>query len=99
MVLPMSKWKEIEDAFEDLEMYTSTKLRRDIARARGEKKDNHIRDAAEEVPRITLRRLYVPHRIQMEPAVGPWRFRIFDHVKRPNISSDSVDGFILNEKQ
>jgi hypothetical protein len=38
VVLPMKKWREIEDALEDLEMYTSEKLRKDIATARKEKK-------------------------------------------------------------
>jgi hypothetical protein len=38
VVLPIKKWREIEDALEDLEMYTSAKLRKDIAAARKEKK-------------------------------------------------------------
>ena len=38
VVLPMKKWHEIENALEDLEMYTSQKLRENIAKARKEKK-------------------------------------------------------------
>lgn len=38
VVLPMKKWREIEDALEDLEMYSSQKLRKDIENARKEKK-------------------------------------------------------------
>jgi hypothetical protein len=38
VVLPIQKWREIENAREDLEMYSSENLRRSIAKAREEKK-------------------------------------------------------------
>jgi sensor domain CHASE-containing protein len=38
VILPIKKWREIENALEDLEMYSSENLRRSIAKARKEKK-------------------------------------------------------------
>lgn len=38
VVLPMKEWREIEDSLEDLEMYTSKTLAKDIAKARREVK-------------------------------------------------------------
>lgn len=38
VVLPIKKWREIENALEDMEMYTSEKFRKDIEKARKEKK-------------------------------------------------------------
>ncbi len=39
VILPLKKWKEIEMELEDLEMYRSENLRKNIAKARSEKKN------------------------------------------------------------
>ncbi|MFQ6120591.1 MAG: hypothetical protein ACE5KE_12010 [Methanosarcinales archaeon] len=38
VILPLKKWKEIEDKLEDLEMMRSKKLAKEIAKARAEVK-------------------------------------------------------------
>lgn len=40
VILPLGLWKKVEEALEDLEMYTSEKLRRDIKKGRREARGN-----------------------------------------------------------
>jgi PHD/YefM family antitoxin component YafN of YafNO toxin-antitoxin module len=42
VVLPIKKWEEVENSLEDLEMYTSEKLRKGIKKSRAEVKRGEV---------------------------------------------------------